>query len=199
MSLPPRLPTGMESRRTLESRLAEMEDRLAIRELASRFYFEVDNRDLEAVGELFTLGASFGTRDGVIRATGRDAILSALDKRFIVLGPANHVSHDHVIWFESESRARGMMSAHAELWRNDRAEITALRYDDVYEKTGGLWRFSERLLSYMYYLPVEDYVSALGRLDRNRASAAPAPADYPERLPTYLERCSIRAHTPNSE
>jgi len=190
MSLPSRLPP----RSSLEARLAEVEDRLAIQELVSRFYFEVDNRDLQAVGELFTPEGRFGTKDGVMGATGRDAILRTLDQRFTVLGATNHISHDHVIWFESATRARGLLSAHAELWRNERAEITALRYDDLYEKAGdGLWRFSERLLSYMYYLPVADYAAALGRLDRNRAFAVPAAADYPERLPTYVERRPAKA------
>lgn len=185
MSLPARKPPPTE----LAARLAEVEDRLAIRELAARFYFEVDNRDLAAVGDLFTTDASFGTKDGGIRATGRDTILGALDKRFAVLGATNHVAHDHVVWFESATRARGLMSAHAEMWRNERAEITALRYDDVYEKgADGLWRFAERVLSYMYYLPLAEYASALGQLDRNRASPVPAPADFPERLPTYVER-----------
>ena len=48
-------------------------------------------------------------------------------------------------------------------------------------------RFAERLLSFFYYLNVADYPEALGRLDRNRASGTPMPADYPERLPTYVE------------
>ena len=65
--------------------------------------------------------------------------------------------------------------------------VTALRYDDVYEKSGGLWRFAERLLSFFYYLNVKDYAAAIGRLERNMASDVPVAADYPERLPTYVE------------
>jgi hypothetical protein len=65
--------------------------------------------------------------------------------------------------------------------------VTALRYDDIYEKIDGLWCFSERLLSFFYYLNVKDYPLAMGRLERNMASDAPVAADYPERLPTYVE------------
>ena len=65
--------------------------------------------------------------------------------------------------------------------------VTALRYDDVYEKIDGLWCFSERLLSFFYYLNVKDYPLAMGRLERNMASDTPVAADYPERLPTYAE------------
>jgi hypothetical protein len=131
-----------------------------------------------------------------MRTMGREAIVSLLQSRFGVLGPTNHFTHDHVVWFESPTRARGLLSAHAELWRNERAMVTALRYDDVYEQHGGLWYFAERLLSYMYYLPVEEYASALGELDRNRASATPAPADYPERLASYIEYRPGRTRAP---
>lgn len=65
--------------------------------------------------------------------------------------------------------------------------VTALRYDDVYEKIDGLWCFSERLLSFFYYLNVMDYPQAMGRLERNMASGTPVAADFPERLPTYVE------------
>jgi hypothetical protein len=77
---------------------------------------------------------------------------------------------------------------HAEVWRKEEPQITALRYDDLYIKgADGLWRFQERLLSFFYYLHVKDYVSAMGRLERNMASGTPVAADYPERLPTYVE------------
>ena len=65
--------------------------------------------------------------------------------------------------------------------------VTAVRYDDLYEKSGGLWRFAERLLSFFYYLNVKDYPVAMGTLERNHASDKPVAADFPERLPTYVE------------
>jgi hypothetical protein len=43
------------------------------------------------------------------------------------------------------------------------------------------------LLSFFYYLNVADYPSAMGQLERNRASGTPVAADYPERLPTFVE------------
>ena len=173
--------------RTFERRLAEVEDRLAIRELVARYCFAIDDRDLRTVGDLFTENASFGSDDGVMRAVGRAAIVKQFEGRYSVLGATNHISHDHVIRFEGESRARGQVSSHAEVWRHERAMIAAMRYADVYEKSGGVWRFAERVLSFMYYLPIEDYSAALGRLDRNRASDKPLQADYPERLPTWVE------------
>jgi ketosteroid isomerase-like protein len=173
--------------RSIESRLTEVEDRLAIRDLTARYNFATDDRDLNAVVALFTEGGSFGSKDGAMRASGRDAIMTTLESRFTVLGATNHFAHDHAIWFESATRARGLLSIHAEVWRKEQPMLTALRYDDVYEKSAGLWYFSERLLSYFYYLDVKDYAAAMGTLERNHASGKPVAADYPERLPTYVE------------
>jgi ketosteroid isomerase-like protein len=187
MSIPSRVKASATGARTLESRLAEVEDRAAIRDLTARYNICIDNRDLKSVGELFADQASFGSKDGAMRATGRESILKQFESRFSVLGATNHFAHDHVIWFESPTRARGLLSVHAELWRKEHTMVAALRYDDVYEKADGLWCFAERLLSFMYYLPIEEYGSALGRIDRNRAGDTPVAADFPERLPTYVE------------
>ena len=185
MTIPTRVAASPE--RTLESRLTEVEDRMAIRELTARYNFAIDDRDLKTVGELFTAGGSFGSRDGAMRAVGREAILKQFESRFSVLGATNHFAHDHAIWFESATRACGLLSVHAEVWRKEQPMVTALRYDDVYEKSGGLWRFAERALSFFYYLNVKDYATAMGQLERNHASDKPAAADYPERLSTYVE------------
>ena len=48
----------------------------------------------------------------------------------------------------------GTLSAHAELWRNEQTMVTALRYDDVYRREEGVWRFAERALSFLYYAPL---------------------------------------------
>lgn len=188
MSIPARVSPSALGTQSLEKRLAEVEDRLAIRDLGARYNIETDNRHLAGIGELFTENANFSSKDGVMRATGREAILKLLDGRFTVLGATNHFAHDHVIWLESSTRAGGLVSAHAELWRKERTMITAIRYEDIYEKVDGLWCFASRTLSFMYYLPIEEYASAMGRLDRNRASDVPVAADFPERLPTYVER-----------
>ena len=186
MSIPPSRLASAE--RTLESRLTEVEDRLAIRELTGRYNFAMDNRDLISAGELFTDNAFFGSKDKAMGATGRQAILKQFEEgRFSVLGATNHFAHDHVIWFESGTRACGLLSVHAEVWRKEQPMIAALRYEDVYEKSGGLWRFQERLISFFYYLNIKDYAEAMGKLERNHASDVPVAADYPERLPTYVE------------
>lgn len=185
MPIPDRVAPAAD--RSLESRLVAVEDQLAIRDLTARYNFAMDNRDLAAARLLFTENASFGSKDGAMRATGIPAIVKQFEGRFSALGATNHFAHDHVIWFESTTRARGQLSVHAEVWRKEQPQIAALRYDDVYEKVGGLWCFAERLLSFFYYLNIADYASAMGRLERNMAGDHPVAADYPEQLPTYVE------------
>lgn len=172
----------------LAARLDRLESESAIRALSARYCFAIDNHDVAAVADLFTADARVYSRDGVMDATGRDAIIHQYEGRFAVLGPSNHVSHDHWIQFgDDQDRATGTLSAHAELWRNETTMVTALRYDDVYRREDGVWRFQERGLAFLYYVPLADYSSILGRRDRMRAYAEPAVADYPEKLPTWKD------------
>ena len=172
----------------LAARVDRLEAESAIRALAARYCFAIDNHDLDAVADLFTADARVFSRDGVMDARGRDAVIAQYQQRFEVLGPSNHVSHDHWIRFgDDPDRAQGLLSAHAELWRNETTMVTALRYDDVYRREEGVWRFAERALSFLYYVPLADYPQILGRRDRMRAYDQPAEADYPEQLPSWKD------------
>lgn len=176
------------TRNDLGARLDRLEAESAIRALAARYCFAIDNHDLQAVADLFTADARVYSRDGVMDATGREAIISQYEGRFAVLGPSNHVSHDHWIRFgDDKDRAAGTLSAHAELWRNETTMVTALRYDDLYRREDGQWRFQERRLSFLYYTPLSDYPLILGARDRMRAYDRPAEADYPEKLATWKD------------
>lgn len=177
----------MSDNLSLEQRIARLEDRQAIAQLTATYCFAIDDRDLDTVGRLFTDQGHFGSLDGAMSARGREAIVEQFRGRFSVLGASNHVAHNQVIHLDSATRAHGMVSSHAEVWRLERTMVTALRYTDQYEKVDGEWRFAERLLSFMYYLPIEEYASAMGRLDRNRAGPSPVAADWPEGCPTWVE------------
>jgi len=177
----------MTSARTLEQRLARLEDIEAIRTLVARYGFAIDDRDLAAVGELFTHDGRFRSRDGVMDASGRAAVLAQFEGRFAALGPTNHFTHDHLVWLDKASpdRARGLVSSHAEVVRNDRPMVVALRYEDGYRREDGAWRFADRLLSFLYYVDVREYADVIRTQLRMRAYDRPAPADYPEGLDTW--------------
>lgn len=172
---------------SIEKRLLKLEAHDSIRMLVARYGVTVDDHDLQGIAELFSERALFRSRDGVMEACGREAIVEQFVARFAALGISNHVSHDHIITLDegNTQRAEGLVTSHAELWRNDRAYIAALRYHDVYVLEDTQWRFSERELAFLYYLPVVEYCEGLGGTLRQRAYGDQRPADFPEALPTW--------------
>lgn len=178
----------MEGRGDIEWRLQRLEDREEIRALVARYTFAVDNRDVASIESLFSETARFRSKDGVMNASGRPAIMQQFEGRFAVLGHGAHYGHDHVVWFESDNArtpARGLLSSHAELVRNGEPMVAALRYEDEYIIEDGRWVFADRLLSFFYYLKTEDYTRDFRENRRVKAYAEPQEADFPEALPTW--------------
>ncbi|MEQ9465739.1 MAG: nuclear transport factor 2 family protein [Haliea sp.] len=182
----------------LETRLRQLEARDSIRTLVARYGIAVDDHDLRDIAGLFARDALFRSRDGVMEARGRDQIVSQFVARFSVLGISNHVSHDHIITLDEDDpqRARGLLTAHAELWRNGQAYVAALRYRDEYVVEESQWRFAERELAFLYYVPVAEYAEALGSPLRQRAYGDQRPADFPERLANWQDYRAGGGNTP---
>lgn len=172
---------------SLTARIRRLEDREAIRELVARYCLAIDGRDMQCIADCFTADGGFRSRDGVLNARGRAAVVQQFHGRFAVLGPTFHFTHDHLIRLDDDDgdRGSGTVTSHAELVRNGRPMWVALRYEDEYRREDGQWRFHDRLLSFMYYLPVRDYAAALTERDRMRAYDSAVPADWPEGLETW--------------
>lgn len=170
---------------SLEQRIAALEDQLEIRQLVARFVFAVDDRRFSEVAEMFTAGGRFRYINGTVDLNGRRAIVEHFEARYLALGLTNHVTHDHVVDFVGPGRAHGRVASHVEVCRaNGQAMVTATRFDDVYEReetaTGSVWRFAERALSVLYYLPAAQYPALVGQQNRNRSGQEPRPADIGE-------------------
>jgi hypothetical protein len=84
--------------------------------------------------------------------------------RFAVLGPSNHFTHDRIVTFNDadDQTARGIVLSHAEMQRKGQPMVTAIRYLDRYQRDNGSWRFAERVLTFMYYVPTAEYLDAFG-------------------------------------
>ncbi len=171
----------------LEARIQRLEDRESIRDLVAAYGFAVDDRDTDRLASLFTTDGRFRSEDGVLDAHGRQAVIEQFRGRFAVLGPTNHVTHDLLIEFDDEDpdRASGRLSSHAEVVRNGITLVTALRYRDSYRREDGRWRFADRLLSFLYYVPAAEYAEALSARDRMRVYEENAEADWPEKLDSW--------------
>lgn len=166
----------------LERRIQRLEDLDAIRQLVTRYGFVMDERDVPAIREMFTPDATLRSKDGVFHARGIENIVQTYQGRFDVLGPTNHFVHGQTIDFDDDDTAHGLVSSHAEVVRDGTTMWVALRYSDVYKRPEGTWRFADRLMSYMYYVPVAEYAEALGDELRVRAYGDRRPADWPEVL-----------------
>lgn len=170
----------------LEKRLRVLEDRAELRELVARYGIAVDDRDIAGLAELFTPGGSFRSVDGVMSALGRDAVVQQFHGRFAALQATNHIAHDQILEFAADpDEAEGLVTSHAEVCRNGRTFIAALRYRDRYRRHEGRWRFAERILSFLYYLPADEYAEGFADRLRMRAYGDRRPADYPESLPAW--------------
>jgi hypothetical protein len=169
---------------SLEERVRRLEDRAAIQELGVLYGFVMDERDEPGIRQIFCEDATLRSEDGVFAANGIDEIVTTYLGRFAKLGPTNHFSHGHVVRFDESDpdRATGLLASHAEVVRDGVAMQVALRYKDTYRRVDGRWRFADRLMGYMYYLPFTELATGLGDRNSVRAYGDHRPADWPESL-----------------
>nr|WP_047165543.1 nuclear transport factor 2 family protein [Sphingomonas sp. Y57] len=169
-----------------DQRLEAVESRLALRELLSRYAYAVDNRDIDALAELFAEDASFGTRNGSFAVHGRAAIAAEFRAQLGNMGPSFHYIHDHILDLDPSDpdRAKGVATAHAEVRRQDGLWQTAIRYHDNYVRQHGRWRFQARELAFLYYVraPGDSWGDPDRRVIDRRGAV---PADWPEQLPSW--------------
>jgi ketosteroid isomerase-like protein len=175
----------------LATRIRRLEDRVEIDELIARYGLVMDDRDMRGMPDLFTADAVVRSLDGVMNCRGREALIDLYRGRFKVLGPSNHFTHDRIVTFDDANPdlARGLVLAQAELNRRGPPLGAAIRYTDTYRREAERWKFAERVLAFMYYVPTAEYLDAFGPglATRNRAYETPGPADWPEPLPTWRE------------
>ena len=169
---------------TLEDRIRRLEDKQALHDLAHLYGFVMDERDLEGLSGLFTEDARLGSEDGVFDAQGLDTIAETYQARYDALGATHHFVHSALSRFDDSDPdvAHGLVSGHAEVVRHGETMVVALRYHDVYRRTADGWRIAERVMGYMYYLPVTDYVETMKSDDRSLVYGDPRPADWPSVL-----------------
>ncbi|MEM7286493.1 MAG: nuclear transport factor 2 family protein [Actinomycetota bacterium] len=174
----------------LSIRLARIEAKDAIRDLVVRYGMAVDDRDMPAVGEVFTDDAVFRHGDDSIVNHGRDEIVAFYTDRLRAFGATYHYPHSHLVELDplDPDRATGVVCAHAELGIDGRTYVTALRYHDEYRCESGTWRFAERRLAMLYYMDLAELVGGgLAQDDRKRYFGTIGPSEIPEKLPSWQE------------
>jgi uncharacterized protein (TIGR02246 family) len=169
---------------TVTERLRVIEDKLALNELVARYCAALDDCDMEALADLFTEDASFGSTTGK-GASGRDTLLGFIESRAASEDWSFHYPHTHMVELVSDTEARGVVTMHAEMGVDGgRCIQSAMRYNDEYLKVDGKWRFHKRLIQYWYCM---DLGTLAGGYDNAQRKQWPytAAADLPESLETW--------------
>ena len=171
----------------LEGRLRRLEDRESIRALVARYGQVVDDRDMRGIEALFAADAVFRTRGGEMNAIGLAAGMDNFRSRVASMTASNHFANDHIITFDTDDEAQGFVTSHAEVVRDGRAMLVAMRYDDRYRRIGDQWKFAKREVSFFYYVPAARFAELLPIRERVYGYGEPVAADWPEATPTYRQ------------
>jgi ketosteroid isomerase-like protein len=173
----------------LELRVQRIEDELAIRNLVARYGILLDNRDYDAVGELYTEDAVFRHHVGFTHAQTRPGIVSFYRERLRDVGPTFHYPHGHVVELTGPTSATGIVTSHAEMGIGDTMVIVGFRYHDDYEKgSDGRWRFKSRVMWFHYFMPAKELPDRYSDEIRRTWPGDPLPADLPDSLETWKRR-----------
>lgn len=118
------------------ARLVAIEE---IRRLAYAYALAMDSRDIDALVELFVDDVQVG-RDRF----GREALREDFTRQLREVGITILFVGNHLVDFDGDDRARGIVYCKAEVQLGDRWLHQAIQYRDTYERRGGRWRFVRR-------------------------------------------------------
>lgn len=179
----------MISLEDLAERVDRLESRNAISELVSSYAIACDEHDMPRLAGLFTETAMFDSPSGVMRAQGREAIAAMLVELFKIRGPGYHWTHDNFVRIDESNldRATGLVLSHAETTPDGTVSLAAMKYNDVYHREDGIWRFASRTIQFLYYVPASAYSQGLNNAQRLHFGGQAHPADYPENLQAWQD------------
>jgi SnoaL-like domain len=131
---------------TLEARIDRLESLDAIRQLPAKYALTLDMRDIDAMVTLFPHDVRVG-KD----ASGRAALRAYMDRtlRSPFTGTSHHIG-GHIIEFDDESHAHGIVYSKNEHETGDEWVIMQMMYADDYVRVEGRWYFARRLPLYWY-------------------------------------------------
>jgi hypothetical protein len=116
---------------------------------------------------------------------GRHAIRAYFTQRFNAYGFTFHTPHGHVISFDNQDSAHGIVTSHAEMGLRGEWWNAAVRYHDDYARVGGVWLFRRRMLGFAYYLPHSLFPTAFQSERRKHMADGLMPAELPESMETW--------------
>jgi hypothetical protein len=174
---------------SLEQRIDRVEARAEIAELCSAYCLSCDDRDLARLESLFTDDITIRSVDGAMNAHGKGDAIAMFNRMFLIRGPSFHWTHDRFVTFDDQDRdgASGLLLAHAETTPNGVTSVAAIRYHDRYRRIGGRWLFAERILSFLYYMPMVEFAAHFNTAERMAIHGDWRKADFPEALECWQD------------
>lgn len=157
----------------ISAQLAELLVRTEIEKLNTRFAYLIDHDRSGEVAALFTEDGVYGRSTGE-RSTGRAEIAESYRLRR-ERGPrtARHLFSNLHLEIESETRARGTVAL--TLFARDGAPphpaevFLVADYDDIYERgDDGVWRYRQRIITWLFTSPSGTSPLALGASQTSR-------------------------------
>jgi hypothetical protein len=130
---------------TLEQRIRRLEALEALRDLVARHALAEDERDLDALVDLYASGAV--TPEG---AVGRDAVRDWFDRVLRQVGVTVHLVGAQLFELHGEDRATGRVQCRAEHEDGELWIVATLEHHDEYRVEDGAWRL-ERRVTHCYY------------------------------------------------
>jgi SnoaL-like domain len=124
-------------------RLRRLADRDEIRQLAYRYAWGLDSRDLDAAAELYAPDADSGAGLGV------DAMRARFSRSMSAVGVTVLFVGNHLIDFDSDDEAHGLVYCRGYIETRDgphpgRFVEQAILYRDRYRRVEGAWKFVHR-------------------------------------------------------
>lgn len=174
---------------SLEARIDRLEARESLQELVTNYAVACDEHDISKLSNLFTEDAVFKSPSSFMRSDGRDAITTMFIEILKTRGPGYHWTHDLIVKFDDDNKdhATGIVYSHAETTPDGVVSLAAMKYLDKYRRESGSWRFSQREIHFLYYVPADKYTSGLNSKVRLKKGDSWEEADYPEKLEVWQE------------
>ena len=149
-----------------------------IRQLAYRYAYAVDARDLDLLVSLFVPDVRV-TRE----ASGRDAMRAFWVESLREIGVSILFVGNHVIDFDDPENARGVVYCRGQIQDGDRWIEQAIQYRDRYQKRDGRWLFVKR--THVLWYGVETAERPLAQRPANWPEHHDGRGTVPEDIPSW--------------
>lgn len=122
-----------------------------IRQLAYRYAYALDNRDIDELVRLFVPDVQVG-RDEV----GHEALEESFRASLSAVGVTFLMVANHTVTFSDPTHAAGRVYCRAHVAEQGRFVEQAIRYDDDYRRHEGQWLFVRRRHQLFYGVPTAE-------------------------------------------